>query len=64
MKDSKLSSVLHVLLHMAHADAPLTSDQLARMLGTNPVVVRKTLAGLRDSGFVVAAGPSRSTCAA
>lgn len=54
MKDSKLSSVLHVLLHLAHTDAPLTSDQLARMLGTNPVVVRKTLAGLRDAGFVVA----------
>lgn len=53
MKDSKLSSVLHVLLHLAHTDAPLTSDQLARMLGTNPVVVRKTLAGLRDAGFVV-----------
>ncbi len=54
MKDSKLSSVLHVLLHMAHADAPLTSEQLARMLGTNAAVVRKTLAGLRDAGFVVA----------
>ncbi|RFP79365.1 Rrf2 family transcriptional regulator [Hydrogenophaga borbori] len=54
MKDSKLSSVLHVLLHMAQAGAPMTSEQLARMLGTNPVVVRKILAGLRDAGFVVA----------
>ncbi len=54
MKDSKLSSVLHVLLHMAHSDHPMTSEELARVLGTNPVVVRKTLAGLRDAGFVVA----------
>lgn len=54
MKDSKLSSVLHVLLHLAHFARPTTSEELARMLGTNPVVVRKTLAGLRDAGFVVA----------
>lgn len=51
-KDSKLSSVLHVLLHMAHHDAPMTSDQLAACLHTNAVVIRRTLAGLRDQGYV------------
>lgn len=50
--DSRLSSTLHVLLHMAHASRPLTSEELARMLQTNPVVVRRTLAGLRERGFV------------
>jgi DNA-binding IscR family transcriptional regulator len=31
----------------------MTSEQLARaMSNTNPVVVRRTLAGLRDAGFV------------
>ena len=30
----------------------MTSDEIARMLGTNPVVVRRTMAGLRDSGYV------------
>jgi DNA-binding IscR family transcriptional regulator len=44
--------MLHVLLHMARHDGPMTSDEIARMLSTNPVVVRRTMAGLRDSGYV------------
>lgn len=44
--------MLHVLLHMARHHGPMTSDEIARMLGTNPVVVRRTMAGLRDSGYV------------
>lgn len=51
-RDSKLSSVLHVLLHMADAGRALTSDELAGYLDTNPVVVRRTLAGLRERGYV------------
>ena len=51
-RDSKLSSVLHLLLHMAHSDRPLTSDELAGFLQTNPVLVRRTLAGLRERGYV------------
>lgn len=44
--------MLHVLLHMARHDGPMTSEAIAHMLGTNPVVVRRTLAGLRDAGYV------------
>ena len=44
--------MLHVLLHMARHDGPATSDTIAKMLGTNPVVVRRTMAGLRDAGYV------------
>lgn len=44
--------MLHVLLHMAQRDGPLTSEAIARMLGSNPVVVRRTMAGLRDAGYV------------
>jgi DNA-binding IscR family transcriptional regulator len=51
-RDSKLSSILHLLLHMAHSKRPLTSDELASFLQTNPVVVRRTLAGLRERGYV------------
>lgn len=50
--DSRLSRMLHVLLHMARHEGPMTSDEIARMLGTNPVVVRRTMAGLRDAGYV------------
>lgn len=50
--DTRLSSVLHVLLHMAEAEGPVTSEALARMMRTNPVVVRRTLAGLRKDGLV------------
>lgn len=51
-RDSKLSSVLHVLLHLAHSDRPMTSEQMAGMLGTNPVLVRRVLAGLRERGYI------------
>lgn len=50
--DSRLSRTLHVLLHMARHDGPMTSDAIGRMLGTNPVVVRRTMAGLRNAGYV------------
>lgn len=56
-RDSRLSAVLHALLHMADHEgrtgAPMTSDQLAVCLSTNPVVVRRMMAGLREQGLVV-----------
>ena len=45
--DNRLSRMLHVLIHMDQREQPLTSDEIARMLNTNPVVVRRTMAGLR-----------------
>lgn len=51
-RDSRLSSVLHALLHMAERDGPMTSDELAKCLTTNPVVVRRTMGFLRDAGIV------------
>ncbi|MEP9359420.1 Rrf2 family transcriptional regulator [Sphingomonas sp. KR3-1] len=51
-KDSRLSRMLHVLLHMARHDGPMTSEHIGAMLQTNPVVVRRTMAGLRDAGYV------------
>lgn len=50
--DSRLSGVLHILVHMTDADGPLTSEQLAGMMQTNPVVIRRTLGGLRKRGLV------------
>jgi DNA-binding IscR family transcriptional regulator len=51
-RDSRLSGVLHVLLHMAEVDEPITSERMAAMLSTNPVVVRRIMGGLRDMGLV------------
>ena len=50
---SRLSDVLHVLLHLAHADAPVTSEVLAGAMSTNPVVLRRLMAGLREAGFIM-----------
>ena len=51
-RDSRLSGVLHVLLHMAETDRPVTSEALAKAMQTNPVVIRRIMAGLRNAGFV------------
>ncbi len=52
-KDTRLSDVLHVLLHMAQVKEPLTSEVLAGSMGTNPAVFRRTMAGLRRAGYVI-----------
>jgi len=51
-RDSRLSRMLHVLVHMEQHDGAATSDTIAQMLNTNPVVVRRTMAGLREHGYV------------
>lgn len=53
-KDTRLSDVVHVLLHLGHAREPVTSEVLARSMGTNPAVFRRTMAGLREAGYVSA----------
>ena len=54
-QDNRLSGVLHVLLHMAQKDGPVTSEVLAKAMDTNPVVIRRVMAGLRDQGYVQSA---------
>lgn len=51
-RDSRLSGVLHVLLHMAEAEGPVTSERLSEAMQTNPVVIRRIMAGLREQGLV------------
>ncbi len=51
-RDGRFSRVLHVMIHMALRDRVMSSTEIAKMLTTNPVVVRRMLAGLRDGGFV------------
>lgn len=51
-RDTRLSDVLHVLLHLDQAKEPVTSGLLAKSIGTNPAVFRRTMAGLRNAGYV------------
>jgi DNA-binding IscR family transcriptional regulator len=44
--------MLHVLIHMGKHERRATSAQIAKMLNTNAVVVRRTMAGLREHGYV------------
>lgn len=53
MKSERLSAALHVLLHMAERpEKPMTSEEMAECARTNPVVIRRTFAGLREAGIV------------
>lgn len=51
-KSTKFSDILHLLLHMANSQEAKTSEKLAKAMQTNPVVVRRIMAGLRKQGFV------------
>ncbi|WP_454858252.1 Rrf2 family transcriptional regulator [Rhizobium binxianense] len=51
-QDSRLSRMLHVLVHMGNHNGSMTSETIATMLDANPVVIRRTMSGLRDSGYV------------
>ncbi|MET0405673.1 MAG: Rrf2 family transcriptional regulator [Cystobacter sp.] len=50
--DSRLWRILHVLIHMERHDGRATSEVIAKMLTTHPVVVRRTMAGLKARGYV------------
>lgn len=50
--DSRLSGVLHLLLHLMEVQDAIPSERLASALNSNPVVVRRTMAGLREAGLV------------
>ena len=51
-RDSRMSRMLHVLIHMDRHVKRATSEQISKMLGTNPVVVRRMMSGFRDKGYV------------
>ena len=55
-RSNRLSVALHVLVHLAEQPGKTaTSEHLAACVRTNPVVVRRTLAGLRQAGLVASA---------
>ncbi|MAU21326.1 MAG: transcriptional regulator [Martelella sp.] len=52
-RDLRLSRMLHVLIHLDRHVERATSDQIAGMISTNPVVVRRMMAGLRDKAILI-----------
>ncbi|NIJ41122.1 Rrf2 family protein [Parvibaculum indicum] len=50
--NSQLSLALHLLLHMAEMNEPVTSERLASAMNTNAVVIRRLMGGLRERGIV------------
>jgi len=53
-RDSRLSAVLHLILHLRELEGPVTSEVLGPLMNTNPVLVRRMLGGLREAGIVSA----------
>lgn len=51
-QDTRLARLLHVLIHMHLRGGSTTSDTIAQMLHTNPALVRRTMAALREAGYV------------
>lgn len=49
---SRLSVATHIVTLLALADGPLTSSQIAWSVQTNPVVIRRLIASLRDAELV------------
>lgn len=55
-RDSRLARMIHVLIHMGLLGGRETSETIAKMLNTNPVVVRRTMAALKRKGVVDSEG--------
>jgi len=51
-RDTRLSRMLHLLIHMDKMEGCVTSETISKMLRTNSVVVRRMMAGLRERGYV------------
>jgi DNA-binding IscR family transcriptional regulator len=51
-RDGRLGVALHMLLHLGESGHLITSEAIGQMMQSNPVVVRRTMGGLRDAGIV------------
>ena len=56
MPDTRLARMLHVLAHMHLLGGTETSETIALMLDTNPVVVRRTMGMLKHHRLVTSTG--------
>ena len=52
MRDARFSSALHLLVLVSEAETPMSSEQMAKSMGTNASYVRKLSGLLRKAGIV------------
>ena len=52
MRDTRFSSALHLLVLVSEAETPMSSEQMAKSMGTNARYVRKLSGLLRKAGIV------------
>ena len=57
--DTKFSSAIHMLILISEAETPMSSEQIAVSVGTNPSYIRK-LAGLLKSAGMIDSRQGRS----
>lgn len=57
--DTRFSVAVHLLVLVAESPEPMTSEQMARSVGTNASYVRRVLAGLGRAGVVRSRGGAR-----
>ena len=57
--NSRFAVAVHALTLMSLEDRPLTSEFIAGSVNTNPVVIRRVLALLRDARLVASKGGAR-----
>lgn len=50
--DNKFSSAIHTLILIAESDQPLTSEDIARSVGTNASYIRKIIALLKKKDII------------
>ena len=52
MRDTRLSSALHLLVLVSEAETPMSCEQMAESMGTNASYVRRLSGSLRKAGIV------------
>ena len=50
--DTRFSSAIHILIMIAKAETPMTSDQIAKSVGTNASYIRKITGLLKKKGII------------
>lgn len=60
--NSEFAIAVHAIVCLSRADAPLSSEQLAKNICTNPARVRKVVARLRRAGLVATKEGAEGGC--